>query len=156
MVINNIMKKTILALALTMVLAACSRNIQPVAQPTPAQVETAQIGTRQSVDGGAYTNITPPELNRLLSYKDFTFVNVHIPFEGNIAKTDAFIPFDQIDQHLSQLPANKSAKIVLYCRSGRMSVIAAKTLIKLGYRNVWNLNGGMLAWEQAGLALEGK
>jgi hypothetical protein len=37
-----------------------------------------------------------------------------------------------------------------------MSSIAAEKLVELGYTNVWNLSGGMAAWEQAGFPLEGK
>ncbi len=89
----------------------------------------------------------------MLANKDFTFLNVHIPFEGNIPGTDLSIPYDQIAQNLDKLP-DKSAKIVLYCRSGRMSAIAAETLVGLGYTNSWNLDGGMVAWEQAGFKID--
>lgn len=111
-------------------------------------------GETVNVTGGAYQNVTPSDLNTLLNDKDFVFVNVHIPFAGNIAGTDLSIPYDQIEQNLAQLPADKNAKIVLYCRSGRMSQIAAEKLVSLGYANIWNLKGGMVDWEQAGYEIE--
>ena len=106
--------------------------------------------------GGSYQNITSDELNAILKNKDFVFVNVHIPFAGNIANTDLSIPYDQISipENLSQLPDDKNAKIVLYCRSGRMSEIAAEELVSLGYTNIWNLTGGMVEWEQTGFEIE--
>jgi rhodanese-related sulfurtransferase len=92
----------------------------------------------------------------MLKNKDFMLINVHIPLAGIIAGTDRSIPYDQIGQNLSQLPGDKNARIVLYCRSGRMSAIAAEALVKLGYTNVWDLKGGTAAWEQAGLTLDNK
>lgn len=88
--------------------------------------------------------------------KDFVLVNVHIPLTSSIAATDLSIPYDEIENNLSLLPTDKNAKIVLYCRSGRMSAIAAETLVGLGYANIWILDGGMVAWEQAGLTLVDK
>ena len=111
-------------------------------------------GKRVSVAGGSYLNITPVTLNALLPKKDFFFVNVHIPYEGEIARTDAFIPFDQTKESLDRYPADKSAKILLYCRSGRMSDIAARELVRQGYTHVLNLQGGMIEWERSGLPLK--
>jgi rhodanese-related sulfurtransferase len=133
-------------LVLLIFLSACTNETatQPADQATGKQVQ---------VDGGSYTNVSVTELQRMLENKDFTFINVHIPFEGDIPGTDMSIPYDQIDQNLNQI-ADKDAKIVLYCRSDRMSNIAAKTLVGLGYSNVYNLVGGMIDWESAGLSLE--
>ena len=128
-------------------LSACKST----ATTTPA---SEVVGQQISVPGGTYTDVSVPELQTMLANKDFTFINVHIPFEGNIANTDLSIAYNEIGQNLEQLPADKSAKIVLYCRSDRMSRMAAETLVGLGYTNVWNLDGGMIAWEQAGLPLE--
>jgi len=131
----------------TLITAACGASTAPSTGD--------EAGKLVSIDGGTYTDVTVPELQVMLEEKDFTFINVHIPFEGDITNTDLSIPFDQIDQNLDQLPADKDAKIMLYCRSGSMSSIAAKTLVNLGYTNVWNLNGGFNAWKAAGHPLEG-
>lgn len=101
----------------------------------------------------AITRLSPEQLAALLAGpKDFTLVNVHVPYEGELAQTDVAIPYDQMDAHLRQLP-DKDAKIVLYCRSGRMSDIAARRLVELGYTHVYDLTGGMVAWEADGRSL---
>jgi rhodanese-related sulfurtransferase len=118
-------------------------------------VPGGQPGTTRtvSVDGGSYTAVNPAALAAMLARKDFLLVNVHVPYEGEIERTDRFVPFDAIEARLDTRPARKDAKVVLYCRSGRMSTIAARTLVKLGYTDVSNLEGGMLAWEGSGYAL---
>ena len=103
--------------------------------------------------GGRYTAVNPAALKAMLARKDFLLVNVHIPYEGEIEPTDRFIPFDTIAARLDTLGARKDARVVLYCISGRMSTIAARTLVGLGYTDVWNLEGGMRAWEGAGSPL---
>ncbi len=139
----------ILALLLgTIPTAACNIAAGPVSS---GEV----VGKKVQVSDGEYTNVTVDELQTMLENKDFIFVNVHIPFEGDIPNTDLSIPFDQIDQNLEKLPADKDTKIVLYCRSGSMSSTAARTLINLDYSNIWNLDGGFNAWKAAGLPLEG-
>ena len=142
------MSRTLLVfLLVAMLLSACKSS---------ATLSTAEavVGQPVTIAGGAYTDVSATELQTMLANKDFIFINVHIPFEGNIANTDLSIPYNEIDQNLEQLPADKNAKIVLYCRSDRMSRMAAETLVSLGYTNVWNLDGGMVIWEQAGLPLE--
>ncbi len=142
------MARTLLVILLAAVLlTACSST-------TTASPAAEVVGQQVSVSGGAYTDVSAAELQTMLENKDFTFINVHIPFEGNIANTDLSIAYNEIDQNLDKLPADKSAKIVLYCRSDRMSRMAAETLVGLGYTNIWNLDGGMVAWEQAGLPIE--
>jgi rhodanese-related sulfurtransferase len=101
----------------------------------------------------SYTKIDAKGLADMLKRKDFLFVNVHIPYEGEIEKTDLFIPYNEIEEKLNKLPSDKNVKIVLYCRSDRMSVIAARTLVTLGYSNIWSLEGGMVAWKKAGFPL---
>ncbi len=103
-----------------------------------------------------YFDITSDQLYEMLKSKDFYFVNVHIPYAGEIEGTDAFIPYDEIAQNLDKLPADKNAKIVLYCQSGRMSEIAAQELSDLGYTNVYNHLLGMHDWQSKGYILKNK
>lgn len=81
-------------------------------------------------------------------------VNVHVPASAMIAGTDAAIPYDQISGD-ARLPAAKDAPILLYCQTGRMSLAAGRELVAAGYTDVSHLAGGMEAWQQAGLPLEG-
>ncbi len=104
-------------------------------------------------NANGFTDITVAQLEAWLPNKDFTLVNVHIPFAGNIPQTDVSIPYNEIAQNVDKLPADKDAPIVLYCRSGAMSTAAAKTLVGLGYTNILELDGGMNAWVAAGNSL---
>ena len=120
--------------------------------PSP-RVSASQLQKVPVDGGGSYTDVSAAGLAEMLKQKDFPLMNVHIPYEGEIKGTDFFVPFNRIDANLGKLPADKSAKLVVYCRSGAMSAIAARTLVKLGYTNVWNLDGGMIAWRELGYPL---
>ena len=111
---------------------------------------------RNTPQAQKYTNITSDQLYEMLKSKDFYFINVHIPYEGEIEGTDAFIPYNKIAQNLDKLPEDKSTKIVLYCQSGRMSEIAAQELSDLGYTNVYNHLFGMHDWQSKGYPLWNK
>lgn len=105
---------------------------------------------------GSYFSIGAFTLKEMLEKKDFLFINVHIPYEGEIEGTDLFIPYNEIQKNLNKLPSDKNAKIILYCRSDKMSVIAAHTFVTLGYSNIWILKGGMVEWKRAGFPLVNK
>lgn len=149
---------------LPLVLAACGAPLAPASTPgtvapTVAAAADAAAGIAlvsalpRNADG--YVDISVAQLAAMLDQKDFTLVNVHIPYEGELTKTDRFIPYEQIGEQLDQLPA-KDAPIVLYCRSGRMSTEAAQALVKQGYTNVYELDGGFNAWQAAGYELLNK
>ncbi len=114
---------------------------------TAIQSKTTQTIGQEAVN---FTTLTSVQLATMLKQKDFFFVNVHVPYEGEIKNTDAFIPYDKITDNLDKLPADKNAKIVLYCRSGRMSEIAARELSRLGYTQVSHLSDGMIDWKKNG------
>ena len=102
----------------------------------------------------SFTDIDSSELSAMLQQKDFTLVDVHIPEQPHIPKTDSFIPFNEIAERAAKELPDKNAKIVLYCRSGSMSRTAAEELVRLGYTNVYNLAGGTIEWTAAGYPVE--
>lgn len=61
------------------------------------------------------------------------------------------IPYDQLAAHAEQLPQDKNARLVVYCRSGHRAAIAIKTLTQAGYQQVQHLKGDMIGWTQAHL-----
>ena len=124
------------------------------AKESPAGPEGA--GRQISVAGGSYTRLPPSEFEPLTREEGVAVVNTHIPFQGKLPRTDLSIPYDEVGQSLDELPEDKDAKIALYCLGGPMSADAAETLVGLGYTNVWDLGGGMEAWEGAGYRLEGR
>ncbi len=104
------------------------------------------------LQNNAVKEISVTQLYQMIEEKDFILINVHVPYEGEIPQTNMFIPYNKIGEHLDELPA-ENKKIVLYCISDRMSTIAANTLAKAGYSNLYNLKGGMKAWKAAGYQL---
>jgi rhodanese-related sulfurtransferase len=71
--------------------------------------------------------------------------------EGHLAKA-ALIPWtdkDFTDRAAKEL--NPRKPVLVYCRSGRRSTEAAAALVKLGFSEVHNLAGGIVAWQKAGM-----
>lgn len=113
-----------------------------------------------SADRIQITNLNVSQANDMINQKEQSglfVLNVHTPFEGKLAGTDEIIEdWENISAHLDQLPKNKDTPILVYCRSGRMSTSAVEQLKILGYTDIYHLDGGMRAWEDAGLPIENK
>lgn len=131
----------ILSLLMLLIVAACSSSANPQPGPTPS------LENRP----GVYQTLTIDEFAGIVSNQAdaYTIINVHIPYEGEVPNTDAFVPYNDLDALTSALP-DKNAPIVLYCRSGRMSEEASRALVERGYTQVWDVPGGMIAWQDGG------
>lgn len=130
---------TVLVAAATLLLlgAACSKTSDRQAEPS-SQSTTSPLSA-----------LDPVAFAEVVDAADAVVVNVHVPYEGEIEGTDLFIPYEEIIDH-PDLPANRETRLALYCRSGSMSEQAGNALIAAGYSNVTHLDGGMVAWEDAG------
>ena len=131
---------TILLIMTALFLTAC----------TPKAVDNNQVGTISptATAEAKYMKITPAEAKKQLeSDKSIILVDVRTEAEykeGHI-KGSILIPYDLIGKEASSKLSDKSAKIIVYCRSGRRSEIAARELLKMGYTNVYDL-GGLENW----------
>ncbi|MDO4484207.1 MAG: rhodanese-like domain-containing protein [Clostridia bacterium] len=70
---------------------------------------------------------------------EFEFEQVHIP--GAMV-----IPFTELERRAEDELPEKDKTILVYCRSGRRSAIAAETLEKLGYTDIRDF-GGIIDWK---------
>ena len=89
--------------------------------------------------------------------KPFILIDVRSPEEhatGVIPGTDLNIDFREIKARHREIGAKLDDHIVVYCQSGHRSNIAAETLADLGYRHVYNVDGSMSAWVEAGYPVQ--
>jgi len=96
------------------------------------------------------TNVTVQEIKqRLDAGEDVHLLDVREPDERaefNIGGT--FLPLGNIlTMQTDDIAEWQNEEVIVYCRSGRRSVQAALTLESLGFTNVKNLEGGVLAWQ---------
>ncbi len=84
-------------------------------------------------------------------------IDVRTPAEHNmgfIPGTHKLIPHTQLARRLKEIKADPSKDtVIVYCRSGNRSTIAAKILESKGFKHVLNLKGGIIAWKKRGYKL---
>ena len=96
-----------------------------------------------------YQKITPAVVKeRLNKGEKLIIVDVRTKeeYDGGHIPNSLLIPYDEIEAKAATLLPDKNASIIVYCRSGRRSEIAAKSLMKLGYTNVADM-GAISDWK---------
>jgi molybdopterin/thiamine biosynthesis adenylyltransferase/rhodanese-related sulfurtransferase len=90
--------------------------------------------------------ITPRELKARLDRGDDLYIlDVREPHEYQICNIGGhLIPLGELSRRVHEL--DSSREIVAHCRSGKRSAEASEFLRKAGFRKIWNLKGGILAW----------
>lgn len=95
-----------------------------------------------------YMNITPETAKQIMdTSKDYVILDVRTQEEFDQAHIPGaiLIPNDQISAEAEQVLMDKNQLILVYCRSGRRSKLAAEELVKLGYTNIKEF-GGIIDW----------
>lgn len=100
---------------------------------------------------GAKTTVTPREVYEQRESKDVVIIDVRTPAEFRMERIMEAQnkPLDQIQHWVKELPKDK--KIYFVCRSGNRSGQAQRIAQQAGYKNTYNMQGGMLAWRREGL-----
>ena len=75
--------------------------------------------------------------------------------DGHIPES-IHIPIRQLPERIAELNRHKNCPVIAYCRSGSRSNAAGRVLKKHGFENVYNLSGGIAAWQKASLPLSKK
>ena len=90
--------------------------------------------------------ITPKEFKARLDRGDDIYIlDVREPHEYQICNLNGhLIPLGELARRAAELDSSK--EIVAHCRSGKRSAEAVNFLRNAGFRKIWNLKGGILAW----------
>ncbi|HXS47059.1 MAG TPA: molybdopterin-synthase adenylyltransferase MoeB [Solirubrobacterales bacterium] len=107
---------------------------------------TAQ--TKQQIE-----EIEPFEASQEIEGGDVVLVDTREPHEYQEAHLEGgkLVPPGLLGDEIATAAPNKSARTILYCRSGNRSYKAAEQLQALGYEDVASMAGGILAWQEQGL-----
>ena len=123
------MKKLIIFLLAVMTLTACGQD-------------------KENGQGAVYVNITSEEAKEIMDTEEgYVILDVREQDEydaGHISGA-ILIPYTQIEAKANEMLPDKDQLILVYCRSGRRSKIAAEALAELGYTNIKEF-GGIIDW----------
>jgi adenylyltransferase/sulfurtransferase len=79
--------------------------------------------------------------------EDFFLLDVREPHEYQISNIDGvLIPLGEIPDRYTEIEDQRDKEVVVMCRSGGRSAQAAKFLESKGFKDVYNLQGGVNAW----------
>ena len=97
--------------------------------------------------------ISPQEASALTAEKKAIIIDVREDNEWNTVHIPGaiHIPLAQLSNRLSELQPYKSSAIITQCRSGARSAKALDILKSAGFSHVQNMEGGLIAWNKAGL-----
>ena len=140
------MKKTLFSLLVILLfaslLAACGGSA-PAAEKAP-EVDLTALPV----------DLTVQQVNAIRNHPDVVLIDVREQWEydaGHIPDVK-LIPLGELPNRLDEIPQDKF--VVMTCRSGNRSNQAAQFLRSKGFDNVHNMQGGILAWQQAGFPVE--
>ncbi|MDO5609415.1 MAG: rhodanese-like domain-containing protein [Pseudomonadota bacterium] len=127
----------------------------PILSLALAGITLALLYTELSRFWQGFKSLKPAALTALVNREDALLIDIRAMNEfqqGHIAGSKNVL-MSQFDPESKQLASAKSLPVVVVCKTGTSAAGAAKRLVKAGFEKVYVLEGGIGAWEQAGLPL---
>jgi rhodanese-related sulfurtransferase len=106
--------------------------------------------------GGASAALGTLEATRLMNQPSTLVLDIRDDkdFAAGHLPRARHIPLKELESRAAEIQKFKEKPVLVTCRNGNRSGSAARVLKKLGFTNVFQLKGGLAAWEQASLPVE--
>ena len=106
-----------------------------------------------------YTDFSAEEFKSFLESSDFTgglLLDVRTEDEYNSGHIGGavLIPVGDLPGRIGEIDAYKNKPVMVYCRSGKRSMMAVEQLKSAGFKKIYNLKGGIISWTAAGYPIE--
>lgn len=146
-----------LAMILLLGLAGCGGSDKGNPAPTPTAISAEGSPAQNPAKATTYVTLgVQAAYEQLGASEGAQFVDVREANEAAATGLPAgasLIPLGQFEQRAPKELA-KDRPVYVICNSGNRSRVAAEALIRLGYSQVYNVDGGIQAWRRAGLPVE--
>ena len=96
------------------------------------------------------------EVTLLINRQNAVLLDVREPkeYEGGRLPNAIHIPLSQLEGRAQELAKFSSRPVIAYCATGRRSRMATSALTRAGFKEIYNLHGGLQAWKKDSLPLE--
>jgi len=123
-----------------------------------ALVVVLALLTMNLATGGGKNNIDPQQATLMINRDDAVVVDVRPMADYNQGHIVNSInaPINGFANQISRLDKHKNKPVIVSCRSGNQSQLACRQLRKAGFEQVYNLRGGVMAWQSANLPVSKK
>lgn len=101
-----------------------------------------------------YIDVTVSQAKAMIDNGEVFLLDVRTQeeYDEGYIRGSTLIPVDVISTRLDEIPKDK--KILVYCRSDRRSTQASQILVDNGFKQVYNMKGGISEWTNAGYEVE--
>ncbi|HEY9842181.1 MAG: rhodanese-like domain-containing protein [Candidatus Sericytochromatia bacterium] len=137
-----------------LILSACGTQFPQMAQRAPLR---SPLQAMRATTPRAVTTISVAEAHQWLADPNASWklIDVRTPEEfaqGHLQEA-ALMNFYDADFREKLLNMDRNQPYIIYCRSGNRSGKALAMMRELGFRNAYDIQGGILAWQAAGFAV---